>query len=195
MIKQGVRVLGIAESFIKHKEPHGVLAGVVMRGDMHIDGFGFTTTTVGGNDATDKIIELFNTLNRRDIRFILISGCIISWFNVINVHRVAEETERPTICVSYRPSEGIEKYLKEYFPNDWKWRLELIQKEKRERIFLNNGFDIYIVRAGIEKRDARVLLSKFVKFGRIPEPIRVSRILAHSLLMAIRSSALDPLSK
>ncbi len=195
MIKKGVRVLGIAESFIKHKEPHGILAGVIMRGDLHIDGFGFTTTTVGGNDATDKIIEMFNDIGRRDIRYIMISGCVISWFNVINVHKIAERTERPTICVSYRPSDGIEKYLKEYFPDDWQWRLDLINKEQRERLILNNGFDIFIVRAGIDKWETRVLLNTFVKFGRIPEPIRVSRILAHDLLKTIKSSKLNSVIK
>lgn len=182
MIKHGVRVLGIAESFVKHHTPNGILAGVIMRGDLHIDGFGFTTTTVGGNDATEKIINLFKDINRRDIRFVLISGCVISWFNIVDVKRVAEVIERPVICVSYRDSDGIESYLKEYFPDDWQWRLDLIKKQPRERIILNNGYDIYIVRAKIERRDTRVLLNKFIKFGRIPEPIRVARILAHSLL-------------
>ena len=37
--KKGVRVLGVAESFEK-KQSHSILAGVVMRGDFRIDGFG-----------------------------------------------------------------------------------------------------------------------------------------------------------
>ncbi|MCA9450353.1 MAG: DUF99 family protein, partial [Candidatus Omnitrophica bacterium] len=44
--KKGLRTLGIAESF--SGSPESVLAGVVMRKDLRIDGFRFTTATVGG---------------------------------------------------------------------------------------------------------------------------------------------------
>ena len=53
--KKGLRILGIAESFSSGK--NSILAGVVMRKDLRIDGFSFTTTTVGGMDATDSVID------------------------------------------------------------------------------------------------------------------------------------------
>ena len=52
--KDGVRVVGVAESFEK-KDKFSYVAGVIMRGDLKIDGFGFCTPEVGGLDATEKI--------------------------------------------------------------------------------------------------------------------------------------------
>ena len=109
--KKAVRALGIAESFVKGVSKRSVLAGVVMRADRVLDGFGFATATVGGMDATGKVIELYESLERDDINFILLNGCIISWYNVVDLHKVVEETQRPLLCVTYEESEGLEKYF------------------------------------------------------------------------------------
>ena len=45
--KKGVRVLGVAESFRKNLSDKAILAGIVMRGDMIIDGIVFGECTVG----------------------------------------------------------------------------------------------------------------------------------------------------
>ena len=63
--KKGLRILGIAESFSSGK--NSILAGVVMRKDLRIDGFSFTTTTVGGMDATDSVIALYQEFYEREI--------------------------------------------------------------------------------------------------------------------------------
>jgi len=55
--KKGFRTLGVSESFVKGVSEKSILAGVVMRADMMIDGFTFSRATVGGLDATDKILE------------------------------------------------------------------------------------------------------------------------------------------
>ncbi|HNO08814.1 MAG TPA: DUF99 family protein, partial [Methanoregulaceae archaeon] len=52
--KKGLRVLGIAESFSSRNT--SILAGVVIRKDLRVDGFSFTSTTVGGMDATDSVL-------------------------------------------------------------------------------------------------------------------------------------------
>ena len=49
--KKGLRALGIAESF--SGRGHSILAGIVMRKDLKIDGFAFSRVTMGGMDATD----------------------------------------------------------------------------------------------------------------------------------------------
>jgi endonuclease V-like protein UPF0215 family len=81
--KKGIRVLAIAESFKKQK-PNSVLTGVVMRKDLVIDGIIFGKATIGGNDATQNIIEMYNNLERNDIGFILLDGMIISMFNIVD---------------------------------------------------------------------------------------------------------------
>ena len=70
--KKGIRVLGVAESFVRDF-PSSVLAGVVMRGDFYIDGISLSSATVGGMDATRGVIELFKGLARDDLNVIFIN--------------------------------------------------------------------------------------------------------------------------
>ncbi|MFW9966544.1 MAG: DUF99 family protein, partial [Candidatus Thorarchaeota archaeon] len=122
--KKGVRVLGVSESFQREDE-RSMAVGVVMRGDMRIDGIGFCEPEVGGTDATDQLIEMYSRLQREDIRAWMLGGCIISWFNVIDSVRLNESTNVPVVCLSYHPSEGIVKFFREYFPEDWQSRVKL----------------------------------------------------------------------
>ena len=181
--KKAVRALGIAESFVKGVSKRSVLAGVVMRADRVLDGFGFATATVGGMDATGKVIELYESLERDDINFILLNGCIISWYNVVDLHKVVEETQRPLLCVTYEESEGLEKYFLELFPDDWKCRVEVYRKNgSRTPITLHTGHTVYARFINLTLDEAKGLLNKFTIHGAVPEPLRVARLLARSLL-------------
>ena len=181
--KKGVRALGIAESFVKGMSEQSFLAGVVMRADRVIDGFGFATAKVGGMDATNKIIKLHETLERDDINFLLLNGCIISWYNVIDLHKVVEETQRPLLCVTYEASEGLEKYFLELFPDDWKRRVEVYHKNgSRTPITLHTGHTVYIRFINMTLDEAKGLLNKFTIHGAVSEPLRVTRLLARSLV-------------
>ncbi|MDD3111717.1 MAG: DUF99 family protein, partial [Methanofollis liminatans] len=80
--KKGLRVLGIAESF--RGRDRSVLAGVVMRRDRVIDGVEIGEVTVGGMDATAAVIALFFDFEREDVNLIMLSGCIIAWYNIID---------------------------------------------------------------------------------------------------------------
>ncbi|MHA1859683.1 MAG: endonuclease dU [Candidatus Asgardarchaeia archaeon] len=181
--KTGLRCLGIAESFIKGVSKRSILVGVVMRGDFKIDGFNIRTIEVGGMDSTESIISMVEEFNRRDISTIMLNGCIISWFNVVDLNRVYEETRIPLLCVSYNPSDGIEKYLKEYFPKDWEERTEVCRRNgERHRVILKTGFPVYLHNLGISLHDAKIILNRFTVFGKIPEPIRVSKLIARTIL-------------
>jgi len=175
-------MLGIAESFRKGKSRKSVLAGVVMRKDLVIDGFSFSFPEVGGMDATDRVIELYDKLNRKDINFLCLSGCIISWFNVIDLNKVYEQISIPLICLTYEESEGLEKYFRDYFPSDYQRRLEVYKRNgERMRVKLKTGHSVFIRCLGVSVRDAIRILNSFIMYGRYPEPVRVARILAYTL--------------
>ena len=80
--KKGLRGLAIAESF-RQNSPKSILSGVVMRRDFLIDGFVFGSATLEGNDATQTILKMYDDLKRPDISYVLISGLIISMYNII----------------------------------------------------------------------------------------------------------------
>jgi uncharacterized protein len=178
--KKGVRALGIAESF--SNRDHSILAGVVMRKDLRVDGIRFTEVTVGGSDATDQIIDLITAINRRDIQVILLGGCVIAWFNIIDPDRVSDETGLPVICVSYEDSKGLENDILHHFPEDEERLAQYRLLDPRTAFQLRNGYTIYIRVAGTSLDLARQICQAFSIDGKIPEPIRVARLAARALM-------------
>jgi len=181
--KKAIRALGISESFTKGVSERSVLAGVVMRSDMVIDGFTFSTVEVGGMDATERIREMYRNLNREDINLLLLNGCVISWYNVIDLNRLTEETGLPMICVTYEESEGLEKYFEELFPDDKEERIRIYHNNgPRTLLKLHTGYDVYVRFLNMSVDEARGILEKFTSHGAIPEPLRVARLLARSIM-------------
>jgi len=179
--KKGLRALGIAESFKKGEGERAVLAGVVMRGDLQIDGFAITTITVGGLDGTDGVLEIFRGLDRTDVNVVLLNGCVISLFNLVDIFKVFEKIKIPVICVTYEESEGLEKYFEEF--EDSEERMEIYKRlGERTPVKLHTGHEVLVRCAGIEEeRDVKALLDRFTLQGAIPEPLKVARLLARSV--------------
>ncbi|MDT7878683.1 MAG: DUF99 family protein [Candidatus Caldarchaeales archaeon] len=181
--KPGFRILGIAESFNPALGEKSFLAGVVERADMIIDGFVVGQCTVGGMDSTGAIIEMYRELGRGDINLIMLGGCVISLFNIVDLAKVSEETGLPLICVTYNPSEGLEQIIRDRFPHDWEERLRVYSANgPREEVLLKTGYKVYVRWIGLSRRSAEVVLNRFTVSGRVPEPVRVARLLARSLL-------------
>lgn len=184
--KKGIRALGVAECFRKGASKRSILAGVVMRADMLVDGFSFATATVGGLDATDAILRLYKRLGREDVNVLMLNGCVISWYNVVDLHAVAEGTGKPLICVTYEPSPGLEKYFAEYFPSDWRERLAIYERNgPRKRVLLRTGHEVFIRAIGLSEDEALRVLNRFVMHGAIPEPLRLARLLARAALASV----------
>ena len=180
--KKGLRGLAIAESF-RQNSTKSVLAGVVMRRDFVIDGFVFGSATLEGDDATDAILNMYDDLQRPDISYVLISGLIVSMYNIIDIKKLCDTLTIPIIGVSYNDSSGIEDSLKHHFPNSFESKL--IEYEKlgqREKITLSTSYDVYVRKEGCTLNDVKHLLDDLTLHGSIPEPIRVSQLLAKTLL-------------
>ena len=177
--KKGLRAFGIAESFSGRTS--STLAGVVMRKDLRIDGFSFGKVTVGGMDATDIILGMVRDLNRMDINVVMLSGCVIAWFNVVDPSRISNETGIPVICVSYEDSDGLEVEIRHHFPHD-EGRIVAYQKlGERLPVTLHTQKIIYLRAWGLSMTDASKLCNDFTLEGKIPEPIRVARLCSRHL--------------
>ncbi|NOZ59819.1 MAG: DUF99 family protein [Euryarchaeota archaeon] len=188
--KRGLRALGIAESFFKSRG-RAVLAGVVMRGDLQIDGFGFARITLGGLDATQGVLEIYRRLGRRDINVVMLNGCIISLFNLIDLDEVHGATGLPVLCVSYEDSPGLEGYLRE-LPDAGR-RLEMYRRlGGRDVVELHTGHRVYVRSRGLEEHEVRHLLNRFTLQGSVPEPLRVARLLSRSLLRWLSAESPSP---
>ena len=182
--KKGIRGLAIAESFSQDSKK-SVLSGIVMSTDLIIDGFVMGHSTVGGDDATDAILTMYKKLDRSDVSFLLISGIIISLYNIVDLKRISEEIGLPVIGVTYEESKGIEDAIKHHFPDSYKSKLvEYSKLGSREKITLHTSHSLYIRNEGCTLLEVKQLLDKITLQGSVPEPLRIVQLLANTLLKA-----------
>jgi len=182
--KKGIRGLAIAESFSQDSKK-SILSGIVMSTDLIIDGFVMGHSTVGGDDATDAILDMCKRLDRPDVSFLLISGVVISLYNIVDLKRISEEAGLPVIGVTYEESEGIEDAIKHHFADSYKSKLAKYSKlVSREKITLHTSHNLYIRKEGCTILEAKQLLDKITLQGSVPEPLRIGQLLANTLLKA-----------
>ncbi len=181
--KKGLRGLAIAESFRQNSQK-SIFSGIVMRRDFIIDGFVFGSATLEGDDATDTILKMYDDLQRPDISYVLISGLIVSMYNIINIKKLYDSLNIPIIGISYNDSLGIDAALKHHFPNSFESKISAYQKlGKREKITLSTSHNIFVRKEGCTLDDVKYLLNELTLHGSVPEPIRVSQLLAKTLLL------------
>ncbi|MDT8357645.1 MAG: DUF99 family protein [Methanomicrobiaceae archaeon] len=180
LAKKGIRVCGIAESFSGRER--STLAGVVIRKDLVIDGAAFARVTVGGTDATSAVLEIFRTLDREDIACLMVSGCVIAWFNIIDPTAILDATDLPLIVVTYEESEGLAGDIARHFPGDAERLAAYRRLGERVPVDLGTGYRIFIRAWGIEREDAARICDAFTLEGRIPEPVRIARIIARAAM-------------
>lgn len=178
--KKGTRALGVAESF-RQPQRRSLLAGVVMRGDFVVDGVAFGRTSVGGDDATSAVAALYRRLRRNDVNLLMVSGAILSLYNIIDVDALARKTRLPVICLTYKETHGIEDSIIRHFPERKEKKLEAYGRlGKRERLRLSSGFTVYARTSGLAEKDALALVNMFTLQGSLPEPVRVAKLLARA---------------
>jgi len=182
--KKGIRCLGIAESFQpkSSKTNKSVLSGVVMRSDLLIDGIISSQIQLYGDDATERIIEMYKKLNRKDINCILIGGSIISLFNIINIEKINTQLKLPVISLTFNEARSLKAIFDKKVSNLTYKKEQYLQIKNRQKIKLKTGYHVFIRTAGVEKKLATIILNKFTYNGKIPEPIKVAKLLARSQL-------------
>ncbi len=178
--KKGIRIFGVAESF---KKSHSVstLGGVVMRRDLVVDGIVFGTATLKGDDSTNSIHSMFQSLQRDDINCIMLDGLIISLYNIIDGEQLNNITGLPIIAVTFEDSKGIEENIKKHFLEESDRKLEQYYKlGNRVQVVLKTKQALYVRYWGLSLQGALHTLNAFTLQGSIPEPIRVAKLLARA---------------
>ncbi len=181
--KKAIRALGVAESF-SPKDRFSTLGGVVMRSDLVIDGFVLGKTKVSGSDATGSLVRLYARLRRNDINAILLSGSILSLYNLIDVDALCEDLRVPIVALTFRKSQSdlARNIERRFSPGIARSKIKILDKlGKPSRFVLSTGYPIFVRSAGIDEKESQRLLQRFTLQGAIPEPIRVARLFAKSV--------------
>ena len=159
-----------------------------MRIDFVVDGAVLGGTEGGGDDATSSIASLFRKLARNDVNVVMVSGAILSLYNMVDVDLLAARTGLPVVCLTYKETTGIEGSIRRHFPEGAEEKLAAYRKlGRRKGVKLSTGHRLYVRSAGVEETETKAVLDAFTLQGSVPEPVRVARLLARAAL-AWRSS-------
>jgi len=179
-MKSGVRAVGVAESYARDAE-ESTIAGVVCRADRTVDGCAFATCTVGGSDVTDAVATLYDRLDREDVRYVIVAGVALSWYNMLDLEALAARIDRPVIAVTFEESRGLEDALRDAFDGEaLERRLDRYRSLPERHATTVDGHDLYVRAAGIDVAEGERVLEHFTAEGGRPEPLRVARFLARA---------------
>lgn len=178
-IKKEIRILGIDDSNFTREDSEVLVVGALVRGGFWIDGVISTNVERDGLDATEKIMNMIRKARYKDLRAIMLKGITIAGFNLVDIENLNHETGLPVVVVMRKMPDlkSIEKALANL--NHKEKRLEII--EKAGKIYegkVQEKSDIFFQIKGIEEEDARELIRISSMHSNIPEPLRVSHIIA-----------------
>ncbi|GAA0648080.1 endonuclease dU [Salarchaeum japonicum] len=173
-MKSGTRALGVAESYTGEDS---TLAGAVVRADRVVDDFSFESCTVGGLDATDCVIDIWNDLDRPDVQYLLVAGVAPAWFNVLDLRRIHDAVERPVLSVSFEASPGLGDAIEREFDDPGE-RLERYERQPPRKEVWVNDEAVFVRSVGCETPTE--VVRAFTPAGGRPEPVRVARLAARA---------------
>lgn len=136
---------------------------------------------VDGRDANKVVTCLL-----RSVRYdaVMLSGISFGGFNVVDIARLSKDLRRPVIAITGdRPhNEAVRKALHEHF-TDWRDRWRMVRSAGRIYSLapLRNEPRLYFEVRGATSLFAKKAIASTAIISRLPEPIRVARILAKGL--------------
>ncbi|MCC7572765.1 MAG: DUF99 family protein [Candidatus Methanofastidiosum sp.] len=178
-IKKEIRILGIDDSNFTRDDQDVLVVGALLRGGFWIDGVVSTHIERDGLNATEKITNMVLKARYKDVRAIMLKGITLAGFNLVDIEKLNQDTGLPVVVVMRRLPDhnSIEKALTNL--NHKEERLEII--EKAGKIYegkVQEDSNIFFQFKGIQEEDARELIRISSMHSNIPEPLRVSHIIA-----------------
>jgi endonuclease V-like protein UPF0215 family len=136
---------------------------------------------VDGRDANNALVSLLSSLS---FHVILLSGISFGGFNLVDISQLAGRVRRPVIAISGEKPDNasVRKALHAHFA-DWKERWDIVRAagELHSTKPLPDEPKLYFEVRGASPEFAKRIIVSTAAISRLPEPIRVARILARGL--------------
>jgi len=179
------RVVGVEDgSFSKEAQDSGaqkaLFVCILFRGK-GVSDFQADMITVDGLDATEKLVFM---LRRWSFDAVMLAGVSFAGFNLVDPTVVFEKFNKPIIIISRtRPNNiAVKNALRQHF-EDWQVRWNVFEKlgPVWEVVSMPNEPPVYVEVIGAELDWASELIRVASLCCRVPEPIRVARLVARGL--------------
>jgi endonuclease V-like protein UPF0215 family len=178
-----LRIVGIDDGTFRpsrHASEHALLVAVLFQG-LRVKAVRTNRIEVDGRDSNARMVTLLRAM-RYDVA--MLSGVSFGGFNVVDIAELARVTKRPVIALSgEKPhNAAVFRALHKHF-KDWKERWAAVQNAGPIHSCkpLRNEPSLFFEVSGISSAYARSIIRSTATISRLPEPIRVTRILARTL--------------
>jgi len=159
---------------------------VVYRGGEWFDGLLKTTVRFHGLDATDRIRRMVRSSSHYgQVRVLMLDGHVFAGFNVVDIQRLYKGLNRPVIVFLERTLDLQNIKSKMRSTPLYEERLKLLEKAGRPIPVKDVGYykTAYLQVCGIDIDDAKEIVKIITTRNRVPEPLRVARMIASALGM------------
>jgi len=185
-VRKALRTVGVDDGGFQSQwsqiRRHGkaILAAVLLN-EYWIDDIHVGEITVDGLDATEILVNL---LNHWTFDAVFLSGVSFAGFNLIDADTIYKKFRRPVIVVSGDKPDNmaVKKALQTHF-TDWEARWRIIRK--LGRIYSAAPVvaepPLYFETVGLSAGSAKLMIRALAVSSRLPEPIRVARLIARGL--------------
>jgi len=181
---QKFHVVGVEDGGFFKESPkytgQTLLVCVLLRGAW-IESVRTSTITVDGLDASDKLISI---LHQWSFDAIMLAGASFAGFNLVNPRIVFEEFGKPVVVISRTEpdNEAVKSALFQHF-KDWRVRWSVFEKlgPVHQVVSMAEEPPLYVEVVGTTIDFATKLIRNSATCCRVPEPIRVARLIARGL--------------
>ncbi len=183
-MKQEIRILGVDDGAFRFSDARCLLVGALTRGKHYIEAVLSQNITVDGFDSTESIIDMVMNAQQEQIRAIITDGITCGGCNVIDIHRIYEETEIGVIAVTRKqPQREDMRAVMQKLPR-YKKRWGLVEKAGEPQQ-LTNDTPILYQQAGLTEQKAQYILRLTTENSYIPEPVRIAHVIASGMTKGI----------
>jgi endonuclease V-like protein UPF0215 family len=174
-------IVGVEDGSFQKGITHETLLAIVLFRQTNIENVRLTKIIVDGLNATEKLTEI---LNEMEFDVVLLAGISYAGFNIIDPMIIYEKFKKPVIIISRtKPNNrAVKRALKRHF-EDWETRWKVFQNlGPIHKIVIKKGeAPLYIEIVGANVKWASKVIEPLCFCGKIPEPLRVARLIARGL--------------
>jgi len=182
-LKGQSRIMGVDDGPYVRGSKVTPIVMTIWRLSGYIEGFLTAMVRTDGDDSSEVIADRLMASRFSDqVRCIISDGGCLAGFNVLDLDDLHRRTGIPIItCSDEAPDQSsFERAIRKATP-DWEGRLSTISRHKPVPIDLDDG-TIYVRTCGLDIDSATDILRRATVHGRVPEPVRISHMVARELI-------------
>jgi len=181
-----IRVVALDDGALPHKPKqnhrHALLVAVLF-GNLRILDVRTGSLSIDGTDANEAVARLVKSI-RSDFDAVMLPSISLGGFNLVNLPVIAHDLHKPVIAVTReRPdNNAVRRALRDHF-TDWRerWKTVVAAGPNYSYKPMSGEPSLYYEVKGASPSFARRLIKASAAISRLPEPMRVARILARGL--------------